>query len=252
MWFSRFLSTLLLSRTSSHYWATGRTLCVSLIAAPLLEIIASVFLGKALGAPLLDAVACRFILLGTVIISASTFTLSVVTDNTNGILPQVLTYRRFDTAYWCAHSTLSAFSGVLSGLVSIGALMLCFTPFSPIMTRACLLLPCTAVAGCALGFLCATCAPLTQDPFLLLNTFIAMLPLSTGALVPLHSYPVPLSALFMYFPFSHLISSIEAPQSDLFSYIFFEVVVSLVNCVLALFALYALRQKIRQGSHKKA
>ncbi|OZG48973.1 ABC-2 type transporter [Bombiscardovia coagulans] len=207
----RTLSTANVSRQSSMLFADVKTVLVSVIVTPVLDIIFSVLLGASLASPNLIRIAYAGTIISIAMTTCTAMCTTVSFDKDQGIIQDVLSRRVFDGAYWIGISIPAAFAGLSTGIVSILGILL-VDPIHDIQTfhRITALFPSGIAAGILLGVFVAGLGLPLKDSYAALNTITPLIPITAGVVVPLRFYPDWIHPLLNVLPLS---TSVEAIQN---------------------------------------
>ena len=237
---------------SSQGFANWRTMVVSFLIAPALNVVFMVCLVSVVGS--LDLVVTAY---GTVLVNAvssmvGAVTGSVARDRQLGVALDVLGRRLFNVPLWTARVVLPAAVALVAGILSAaGVLWLDPDHDTALFIGCCSLIIVAILVGACLGVLCATMVLGRNDPYILGNLVTALLPLTSGMIAPLSAYPFFLGDVCRYLPGSGVVEALRSwPTSDhghILTACGRDAVIGLVAATLGLLVARALLSAIRAG-----
>ncbi|MBP3089238.1 hypothetical protein EML15_08780 [Corynebacterium sp. sy017] len=193
-----------LARSSNATFASVRTFIVTVFCVPALGISLDVLLGNGVGAPELVPIVVASLVISSFSLAAAIVVGIVVHDRNTGIALEIFSRRRIPLAYWCGASILACATSVLGSVVVLAVLTLTAGVSWSLLFQ--LVVP-SALCGVGFGMCAAGVGLLRANPYVLLNWVVALLPLSSGVVVPLEFYPPPAAALLRMLPLTQVVQA---------------------------------------------
>ena len=210
-WVHRFADVVRLTRVSSTTLATLGTTVTTLIALPVLDIIFNVLLGNDLHAPDFTRIGYASALVALALSVSSGIVGKIVTDRELGVFQEVNMLRRFDLAYWLGSTILPMVLSTLTALISIGGVFLISPEHDAGQLARIVTLALAAICiGILIGLACAGIGVSLPDPYLGLTIANAVLPLTSGVIVPTELYPAWLRGICQAMPLTGMLRTLDA------------------------------------------
>lgn len=258
-WLHRFIGVVRVSTRASMLFANIGTLLVSVFIVPCLDIIFSILLGSSLGSRNLALIAYSGVLLQMALCVCSVTCTAADYAKQENVIEEVLTRRKVDTAYWTGITVPGLVAGCMIGLVSALLIFLARNAVKGVspglfgfafgideLTTVFDLFPAALIAGFGLSIFSVGSGLPATDGFFMLNAVTALLPITSGAVVPLAYYPGFVRSVFSLLPLSSTIGSLNFPTSPLLVS-FTEACKSLVFILVGLLITQITMQRIHKG-----
>lgn len=199
----RAISTGAAGRASSIEFATVGTALTTLIALPLLSIAFTVVLANDLSAPDIVRVGYASALVALAVSVANGVVGRVVADRNLGVFQEVHSRRRVDFAYWLGTAFTPIVLSVVTAFFSVTGLMIVLggldrSAFLGFMGASVV----AVFVGVCIGILAAGVGASLPDPYLPAAIMVAVLPITSGVIVPISLYPGAFRSFCMLMPLS--------------------------------------------------
>lgn len=174
-----------IARQSMPALANPRTAVVTLVAAPLLEVVLLLVIALRLRVPETIIVTDAGLVVTTITTMTGGITATVVRDRAQGILAHIMATAPLHLRYWV--SKFVPLAGIVTATnLIVATTVLVADPHHELQLYALTLagISTATVTSVGVGIVCATGTIVLHDPFRLANIVTAVVPLSAGVLLP--------------------------------------------------------------------
>ena len=178
-----------IARQSMPALANPRTAVVTLVAAPLLEVVLLLVIALRLRVPETIIVTDASLVVTTITTMTGGITAAVVQDRTQGILAHIMATAPLHLRYWVSKFVPLAGIVMITNLI-VATTVLVADPHHDLQLYALTLtgISVAAVTSVGVSMVCAAGTIVLHDPFRLANIVTAVVPLSAGVLLPHAAY----------------------------------------------------------------
>lgn len=207
---SRLLSTFYVSKASSSYQATLGTLIVTLVIIPILNVIYSILFGADLGTKDHLRTALATVIVGISLSIVSGVVSKVATDRNLGVFQEVNQVRDFDLAYWLGSIIMPVLLLLPTSLLMFIVILLSSKQLGVGFLFPLIVFSISAILiGVLLGISMAGFGVLLSDPYQGATVTGAIIPITSGVIVPSSLYPEWLQNIVSFIPMSGMVSALS-------------------------------------------
>jgi ABC-2 type transport system permease protein len=247
----RFWLAIRLMARSSQELANWRTILVSFLVAPILNVIFLVSLASVMGSADLVTAAYASVLINGVTSMIAAICSSVTRERNLGLFQEVLGRRLFNAPIWLSRIVLpAAVTLVASWASAAGVLVLDSHHDVQLFSVTCLLTVFAVLVGSGVGIFSAMASLGLSDPYMVGNILTALLPVTAGVIAPLSSYPLWARVICQYLPGSGVVETLRQwPErgSSALVYCAGDIVVGVIFMFVGLFVAKLCLSLIRSG-----
>ena len=199
-----------IARRSMPALANPRTAVVTLVAAPLLEVVLLLVIALRLRVPETIIVTDAGLVVTTITTMTSGITAAVVRDRAQGILAHIMATAPLHLHYWV--SKFVPLAGIVTATnLIVATMVLVADPHHDLQLYALTLagISTAAVTSVGVGMVCAAGTIVLHDPFRLANIVTAVVPLSAGVLLPHTAYPAGIREVCEVLPGTWLVAALR-------------------------------------------
>lgn len=193
---SQFRAAFAVATRSHNALASPATALVGLGVVPIMQTLLVVGAVGATGVQNLALTAQATILVGTVTFVAASVAVQASMDRVTGVAAHVVPYGLLRPSMFTGKVALAVLLSLPATVVQLVGVGLTGTP----VWRTAALVPAALLVGSALGVGISLWSMSAKDPFAVANLAPYLLPITSGAAVPLATYPVPLQAIGALIP----------------------------------------------------
>lgn len=232
--------------SSLPFLSNWRTKLTYFFITPLVNMILLVLIDMQYAGGFNWEVAITSITIDAANLSMQTMNLLIVNDSDLRIDFELIAKNPFSLRYWLSKALVSLFIGALLALVNFCLIFVLGAPLE-VIGRALLLLPLLCLYGIILGFSAWAISWQMNDPYFLQNIFSALVPIVSGILVVISTYPAWLKVIALLFPFAGPVTFIKTGTADLLSGVIVSIIWLLIGIVT-----YRLQLKpvLLKGKHR--
>ena len=237
-----------LSFTCSNQLANLRTAVVALILTPLFDLGFSLFFGSSMGVSSVSYIAQAVLILSLCLITAAQISVVFCYLRGEGVFQELLLRSQYSTALYLGIALYASFVACLSaGVLCLFNIML-YGWTAPLCLSLLYLSPLALILGTGIGYCAAFASSYLSDPYAVLSWISAVLPLSSGLIVPLKFYPELLGQVCIYLPISQLIDCAQSLSFTqlLEGYPLRDLLYAVVFLVLAFLLCQSLKKSIKK------
>lgn len=199
-----------IARQSMPALANPRTAVVTLVAAPLLEVVLLLVIALRLRVPETIIVTDASLVVTTITTMTGGITAAVVRDRAQGILAHIMATAPLHLRYWV--SKFVPLAGIVTATnLIVATTVLVADPHHDLQLYALTLagISTAAVTSVGVGMVCAAGTIVLHDPFRLANIVTAVVPLSAGVLLPHTAYPAGIREVCEVLPGTWLVAALR-------------------------------------------
>lgn len=205
-----------ISYLSSVYFANIRTALVSLIVLPFIEIVYNLALGVGLSSDVLFYSLFASIVMSAYLSQLSGVVASVAADRIRQCFVTIELLGKLDVVYWIAKGIVSCCISLVTSLIFLlAAYLLCAMSgvpelhFVPYMLRALFALGIALISASFVGIALSAFSIYMSDPYMGSTLASAILPISSGVIVPISYLGNAAQVLCSVLPATHVIQFIQ-------------------------------------------
>jgi len=199
-----------IARQSMPALANPRTAVVTLVAAPLLEVVLLLVIALRLRVPETIIVTDASLVVTTITTMTGGITAAVVRDRTQGILAHIMATAPLHLRYWV--SKFVPLAGIVTATnLIVATTVLVADPHHDLQLYALTLagISTAAITSVGVSMVCAAGTIMLHDPFRLTNIVTAVVPLSAGVLLPHTAYPAGIREVCAVLPGTWLVAALR-------------------------------------------
>lgn len=176
------------------------------------------------------------VLVASLLLSISTFSLSIMTqllvmDYTLGIFKEVIARKRFSLKYWIDKIITIFVCAIIMFMINSILLLIINIEYILIM-RLLMILPLAILFSALLGVLCFLLSTKMANLFFFANLFESIIPIVSGAAVPINLYPPLIKYFSLLMPYSYFTYDIFNGSNNLFTINLF-IIGLLIICIIS-------------------